>query len=322
MRLELNPKQLKVFYHVGKHLSFTKAAQELYVTQPAVAMQVKALEQACGCALVERRNSRLELTEAGAALFVSSERLVGVLVEAEQALLKLEETREAVLRIGTTKTWARYLMPAFVMRFQRAFPHVRIELLDASSADIAAAVAKGECDLGIVGRVPVDDRLLAIPFPGHEIDELVVVLPQEHPLAQRTSVTLADLAGERIILRRQGSGTRHVIERALAQAGVSLDVVLEAGSSEFIKDLVHQGTGISILARLSVEEDARRGSLAAVSFADGGLFVPLDILLLKKAPHGQALNAFLEFVGQDRDPRRDLVPPLRQHRDPRQVRAF
>ena len=303
MRLELNPKQLRVFYHVGRHLSFTKAAQELFVTQPAVAMQVKALEHACGCQLVVRRNSRLELTEAGATLFVYSERLVGVLEEAEQAILKLEEAREAVLRIGTTKTWARYLMPAFVMGFQRSYPHVRIELLDASSADIAAAVAKGECDLGIVGRVPIDDRLLAIPFPGHEIDELVLVLPPEHRWARRESVELGDLVGERIILRRQGSGTRLVIEKAIADAGVDLDVMLEAGSSEFIKDLVHQGTGISILARLSVEEDARRGSLAAVSFADGGLFVPLDILLLKRAPHGEALNAFLEFVGRGRDPR-------------------
>jgi DNA-binding transcriptional LysR family regulator len=308
VRLELNPKQLRVFYHVGKHLSFTKAAQELYVTQPAVAMQVKALEHSCGCTLVLRRNSRLELTEAGAVLYVYSERLVALLDEAEQALAQLDQTREAVLRIGTTKTWARYLMPAFVLRFQRAYPNVRIELLDASSADIAAAVAKAECDLGIVGRVPFDDRLLAIPFPGHEIDELVLVLPPDHRWARRETVSLAELVGERIILRRQGSGTRHVIEKAIADAGVDLDVMLEAGSSEFIKDLVHQGTGISILARLSVEEDARRGSLAAVSFADGGLYVPLDILLLKRAPHGQAMNAFLEFVGRDRDARQASAP--------------
>ena len=191
MRLELNPKQLKVFYHVGKHLSFTKAAQELYVTQPAVAMQVKAWSTSCGCALVVRRNSRLELTEAGATLFVYSERLVGVLRGGRAGD---SEARRGP-RSGAAHRHDQDLgaLPHAGLRdgLPARLPPRTHRTLDASSADIAAAVAKGECDLGIVGRVPVDDRLLAIPFPGHEIDELVLVLPPDHRWAERETVTSA-----------------------------------------------------------------------------------------------------------------------------------
>jgi DNA-binding transcriptional LysR family regulator len=187
-------------------------------------------------------------------------------------------------------------MPSYILNFQKLNPDVHIQLDDGSSEEMASSVESGGNDLAIVGRIPYEDRFDVIPFPGHEVDELMLVVPPSHPLAARSRVTLTELGGEGFILRQRGTGTRQSIEQAASEHRVDLNVILEAKSPEFIKDLVRQGVGLSILTRLSLEEEIRRGNLVGISFAHGGLFVSLDILVPKGGYRRPAVVSFLDYL--------------------------
>jgi DNA-binding transcriptional LysR family regulator len=279
MRFDLNLKQLKTFYYVAKNLSFTRAAEELFVTQPAVTMQVDALERHYGTRLLTREKKNLALTEAGALLFSYAERIMLLAFEADQAMLNLRTHPRGVLHIGTTKTWARVLMPSYILGFQERFPDIHINLDEGSSEEMAASVIYGRNDLAIVGRVPYDARLEILPFPGHETDELILAVHPDHPLATRTAVSFADIQGEPLILREQGSGIRHVIVRQAEEQGLNLNVLLEAS-----------------LTRISAEEEVKAGIIAAVSFAEGGLWVHVDMALPREGHRTAAVRSLLEYL--------------------------
>lgn len=295
MRFDLNLKQLKVFYYVAKHLSFTRAAEELFITQPAVTMQISALERQYGLRLFSRKKNELALTEAGALLFTYAEKVVETAFEAERALFNLKANPHGVLRVGTTKTFARYLLTPYILRFQQAFPRVRIQLDEGSSEEMAMSLLYGRNDIAIVGRIPHEDRLEAVPFPAHETDELVVVVGTDHEFTRRTKVSLEEIASEPLILREKGSGTRHVIASYFEEKGISPRVLLEAGNLDFIKDLIRKGAGVSILGAISVQEEVSRGLLKAIPI-EGGPSIHIDIVVPRGGHRPAALCALLDFL--------------------------
>lgn len=296
MYFDMNLKHLKVFYYVAKNLSFTKAAQELFVTQPAVAMQIDALEKHYGIPLFSRKKRQLSLTEAGQALFVYAERIVQLAFEAHRTLLDMKEFPAGVLRLGTTKTWARYLMPSYIMAYKRQNPDVQIELSDGTSEDMIFSVLHGQNDVAIVARMPLDPRLQSMPFPGHERDQLVLVVHPRHRLAHRKKIFLRELTQENLILRGRGSGIRETILHAASEQGIHLNVILEAGSAEFIKAMVAQGAGVSILTMLSVDEEERAGRLKSVPLADPGLWLDIDVVTRREGYRSSAVQSFLQFL--------------------------
>ena len=293
MRFNLNLKQLKVFYHVAKHLSFTRAAEELFISQPAVTMQISALERQYGLSLFSRKKNELSLTEAGAVLFPYSEKLVELGFEAERALFNLKANPQGLLRIGTTKAFARYLLSPYILRFQATSPRVRIKIEEGSSEEMAQSVAYGRNDLAIVGRIPFPETLEAIPFPRHETDDLIVAVPPDHPLANRTDVGFEDLANERLILREKGSGIRHLILEGFRERGLTPSILLEAGNVDFIKELVGKGAGITFLARMSVRNEVAQGILKAIPLSDGGLTIHIEIVVPRDGYRPLALTSFL-----------------------------
>jgi DNA-binding transcriptional LysR family regulator len=296
MTPEINPKQLKVFYHVARSLSFRKAADDLFVTQPAARMQVDALEEHCGAKFLSREGRKLELTEAGHALYRYAERLVELLSEAEQTISNIKSHPRGSLRLGTTKTWARYLMPLYMLRFHRLYPELDIQLEEGSSNEMALNVSHGLNDIAIVGRVAYDDDLEVIPFPGQHADELVLVVRPDHPLAGRETISAEDLKSERLILKEKGSGTREVTDQHFRAKGFEPSTLLEASSAPFIKDLVRRGAGISILTYLSIEEEERQGRLVGISFEDEGLWLNIDIVLKGTGHRSGAAREFLGFL--------------------------
>lgn len=298
MPLDINPKQLKVFYFVAKNLSFKKAAEELFVTQPAARMQIDALEQHCGMKFFCREARRLELTEAGQALYPYAERLVELLEEADEVVTNVKTHPRGILRLGTTKTWARYLMPAYILRFRRVCPEVDIRLEEGSSQEMALSVLHGLNDIAIVGRVPYDEHLEAIPFPGQHADELILAVAPDHRLARRETVSAADVCEENLVLKEKGSGTREVVDRYLAERSCTPSVLLEAGSAPFIKDLVKRGAGVSILTYVSIEEEERQGRIVGVSFEGQGLWLNIDIVLRKGGYRPLATQRFLDFLAE------------------------
>jgi len=295
MRFDLNLKQLKVFYYVAKNLSFTRAAEDLFITQPAVTMQISALERQYGLRLFSRKKNELSLTEAGKVLYPYAERVMEIGFEAERALFNLKANPHGVLRLGTTKTIARYLLTPYILRFQVAFPRVRIKVDEGSSEEMAMSVLYGRNDLAIVGRIPYEDRLEAIPFPDHETDELFLAVPPDHPLSTADEVDLREIADVPLILRERGSGTRHVILQCFEQQGLSPRILLEAGNVDFIKDLIQQGAGVGVLGEISVADEVRRGVLKAVPIS-GRPALRIDVVLPKAGHRSVPVKEFLKAI--------------------------
>ncbi len=298
MYFDMNLKHLKVFYYVAKNLSFTKAARELFVTQPAVAMQIDALEKHFGIPLLTREKRQLALTEAGRALYEYSERIVQLAFEASRTVMDIKQFPSGVLRLGTTKTWARYLMPSYILAFQHQSPEIQIHLSDGTSEDMAFSVLHGQNDVAIIARMPLDPRLDCFPFPGHERDQLVLVVPPKHRLSHRKKIYLRELVDEQLILRGRGSGIREAILHAATEQGLHMNVVLEAGSAEFIKAMVVQGAGVSVLTTLSVQEEEMAGRVKSIPLADPGLWLNIDVVSRKDGYRSNAVSSFLTFLAE------------------------
>ena len=296
MRVDLNLKQLRVFYFVGRHLSFTQAARDLFITQPAVTKQIEALEQYCETRLLVRDRHGLTLTEAGSVLFSYAEKIMRLAAEAEQAVAGLKTSPHGVLRLGTTKTFARYLMPPYMLRFHDAFPKIRIQLDEGSSQQMAASVLEGHNDLAVVGRVPYPEGLEAIPFPGRGPDPLVVVVAPGHRLDGANAVKLEDICDEPLLLREKGSGVRRLVLEQFERKGLRPNVLLEAGNVDFTKEMIRRGAGIGILGMMSIEAELREGSLRAVPLESEGFLIHIDLLQPREGYRPVAARSFLEFL--------------------------
>lgn len=289
---ELNLRQLKVFYFVAKHLSVTRAAEKLSVTQPAVTKQIDALERYCTVRLFSRTSRGLELTAAGQMLYAFVERAMLAVFEAEKSIVALRGHFESILRLGTTSTISHSMLPRLIVEHQRLHPTTYIWLAVGSSRAIVDDVVSDKLDLAIVGRVPYPDSVTVLPFPRSRGDELVVALSRHHRLANQPCLRLEDVCEEPLILREEGSSSRTVLMEHAHREGVNLNAVLESSSPQSIVSLVKGGAAVSILTRLLIQDAIDSGELAGVPFAGEGLWVQVDLVLPKRNHHSIGVKTF------------------------------
>ncbi|MGB8433492.1 MAG: LysR family transcriptional regulator [Burkholderiales bacterium] len=250
-------RQLKVFEAVARLLSFSRAAEELHLTQPAVSMQVKALEAQAGLPLFEQIGKRIHLTEAGEALQRHGRTIGDELRAAEEVLDGLRGLKHGRLAISVVST-ATYVAPPLLARFIGAHPGVALRLAVDNRAEVLRQLADNEVDLAIIGRPPEDLEITAEAFAQHPH---VVIAPPQHPLAGRRRVRLERLATETFIVREPGSGTRGLLERLFASHGLPLNVSMEMASNESIKQAVLAGMGVSLLSLHTVGLELETGRL-------------------------------------------------------------
>lgn len=292
--------RLTVFRAVARQRSFRRAADELYLTQPAVTQQIRALEERVGLPLFDRSGRQVTLTEAGSVLLRHVERSGRVLEQAEAALAALRDEISGTLRVAASTTIAQYILPPLVAAFLRLHPAVRIEMESSNTEAVAEAVTQGRAALGLVEGPPHSAQLRAEKWMS---DELVLPVPPGHEWAGLRAVTLAQLATAPILMRERGSGTREVIERALEAAGLAprdLTLVLEVNSTEAMLGAIEAGAGIGFVSRYAVGRQLAAGSL--ILAAVRGLSIRRDLLLLAPAgpePAGPA-GAMLELLRQHR----------------------
>jgi len=197
------------------------------------------------------------------------------------------------LTIGTTRSFARHLMPRLLSRFQQTYPGIKLVLKEGSSQEIADAVAEYRCDLGIIARLPEMNKLKVIPYSK---EKFCLVASPNHRFAHSREVSYRDLEDEAIIIREEGSGSRYAILSLLRSRGVAPSILIEAGSNEFIKEYVMQGRGISFLYRPEIEIEAKMGLLKPLRIRGGPIFVQTDIVLPRDTPLSPATEAFLKIV--------------------------
>jgi len=253
-------KQLRAFAAVARHRSFTEAARELHLTQPAVSMQVKALEGLAGMPLVERAGREVAVTPAGAELLVHARAALRALDDARDALAALRGLSSGRVSIAVVST-AKYFAPKLLARFARAHPALDLRLYVANRETVLRRLVDDEVDLAIMGTPPRHLETTAFAFAKHP---LVVVAPPDHPLARGRRVPVRALDGAPFLVREPGSGTRAAMERYFRAHRVRPGRTTELESNETIKQAVMAGMGLAFLSRHAVGLELRAGALAVL----------------------------------------------------------
>lgn len=256
--------RLKVFIAAARTLSFTRTAEQLYISQPAVSKHIGELESRYKVQLFARRGSRLELTDAGRTMLEAAERLADDYRRLEYEMSLCSGLTEGELRLGASTTIAQYLLPPILARFTARFPGVRVSLLSGNSADVEQALGEHAVDLGLVESL---SRRQGLHYTLFKPDELVLVARPGGKYARTESVTPEELTRIPLVLRENGSGTLEVIAAALAARGIrlsQLDVAMRLGTTEGIKGFVRNSDAMAIVSVISVVDCLRSGALRIV----------------------------------------------------------
>jgi DNA-binding transcriptional LysR family regulator len=288
-------RRLQVFQTVARLLSFTKAAEELHMTQPAVTFQVRQLEEQYNTRLFDRTHNRISLTEAGKKVFEYADQIFELYAEMDNSVRELTGDVSGVLILGASTTIAEYMLPVLLGDFKKEYPEVSIRLKVSNSDGIVSQVENNTIDLGVV-EAPVNNKNLVVEVC--RIDELVVIMPPGHELATRTSIHPKELVEYPFICREEGSGTREVMLESMHADGVAnnaLNVVMELGSLEAIKGSVEAGMGISILSSATIDKELKLGSLVAVKL-DPPIRRPFSFVHQKQKFRVRAMDELLTFA--------------------------
>ena len=299
-------RRLQVFHAVAKHLSFTKAAEAVCMTQPAVTFQVRQLEEHFNTRLFDRTQGRITLTPAGQVALQYAERILALSAELDSRLREITGQEAGPLLVGASTTIAEYLLPQVMGEFKARHPAILPRLFVANSEVVQERVAERSLDLGFIEG---DSRL---PMLTSEVcceDELQVVCAPSHPLARLAAVAPEALLEHGFVGREPGSGTREVVDHYLAKAGLALDslqVVMEASSPEALKGMVATGVGFTVMSRATVSKETRLGELIAIPLAPR-LIRNLVVVYPKDRIRSRLVNAFSAFARERLDTRSEVA---------------
>ncbi len=289
----LNFNQLRVFCQTARYLSCTKAAEKLYITQPAVTAQLKLLEDSCKLKLFKKKGRRIFLTDEGRTLYDYATKVFEYEKEIESVIEEMRELKRGVLRLGTTKAYARYFMPFLITRFRETYPHIKIHLDEGSSLDMIHSLLDLRNEVAVIAIAEESPDICFIPF-SHE--ELVLITAPDHRLARRKSVLVRELREEPIIMKEKGSGTRKLVNELFAKKGLAPNILMETSNTEFIKQLVQRGDGVSFVVREAVTAELQEGNLDAVTIRGQKLFLDVSIAYLKDQHLSPPAHAFLDML--------------------------
>lgn len=288
-------RRLQVFYTVAKQLSFTKAAEQLFMTQPAVTFQVKQLEEHFNTRLFERGHGKIALTPAGKLVMDYAEKILGLSEEMEKRVVELSGTMGGPLLLGASTTIAEFILPQILGEFKARHPQVHAHMAVANSETIENRVTDHTLDLGLI------ESPSHLPSVQTEVcceDELVVICAPSHKLARHASVTPQQIMAEPFVSRELGSGTREFTDQYLRKCKVlpeDLSIVMELGSSEAIKGVVETGLGVAIMSRARVAKERKLGTLVVVPLQPR-LIRTFSFIYPKEKFRSKLLTTFVEFA--------------------------
>jgi len=259
----MSDRRLQVFHAVARLLSFTKAAEVLHMTQPAVTFQIRQLEDQFDTRLFDRTHNKVSLTEAGHITFRYAEQIFERYSEMENAIKELTSDISGSLTLGASITISEYMLPALLGEFRANNPEVLLRLRVSNTEGIVSMVENNVIDLGVV-EGPVNNKNLLVEVCRQ--DDLIAIVPVGHKLSHRKSVTADDVLAHQFVCREEGSGTREVITEYFKEHGIERKAVscLELGSPEAVKGAVEAGIGVSIVSSVSIAKELKLGMLVAI----------------------------------------------------------
>ncbi|HKV43187.1 MAG TPA: LysR family transcriptional regulator [bacterium] len=283
---------LQTFHLVARLQSFSAAARQLGLSQPAVTQQIRRLERSLGLRLFDRVGRRIAVTDAGQTLDTYALRIVHLLDAARGAMDNLAGLRTGHLEVGASRTAGAYYIAHLLDRFKQRYPGVRVSLSVGNSESILAELIDFRLHMGLVAGPCGNPQLASLPLIR---DRLLVVLPPGHRLGHRSAVSVRDLRREPMILREPGSATRRLIEHAFQSRGLEVTPAMELESNEAIKSAVADGIGVGILVRAAVAQDLETGRLVARPLAEP-LYLDFSLVYHRDRTVAPVVAAFLALL--------------------------
>ena len=288
-------RRLQVFFAVAKQGSFTRAAESLFMTQPAVTFQIKQLEEQFNCRLFERQHLKIALTDEGRLVYGYAEKILALSDEMEGKIAEMTGQMGGVLTIGACTTLGEHVLPSVLSDFNADHPQVQLRLCVGNSEMIRTRAIESSLDVAFMGGEG-DPKLLTTEVVGSE--GIVVVCDPTHPFAKQASVNPEDLLEYEYVAREIGSGTRACVMAYFRERGLDpeqLKVVMELGNSAALKEVVKKGLGFTLMSRLAVVDELARGELMAVPL-NPPLQRPISMLMPKERFRSRTISAFVDFT--------------------------
>lgn len=289
--------KLKVFCTVAETKSFSKASEIIRLTQPAVSLQIQALEEIYGTKLFNRSGCIITLTKAGELLYKYAKEINALYMSAEKEIGEFTGIVKGIMTIGASSTIGNYLLPAVISEFRRKYQKVTIHLIIGNTKNVVELLNSSSIDIALVeGEVKKQKLIVEKLIP----DEMVLIMSPLHPWAKRASVSIFDVAKEPFIFREEGSGTRQMIEKHFARHGISpqsIKIAFIMASTESIKSAVEEGLGVSIISRWATRKENRYGTLKTAAFKEDRFIRDFSLLYRKtKSSSSFTLDKFISFL--------------------------
>lgn len=295
-------RQFKVFESVVRNHSYTNAAKELHLTQPAVSMQVKQLEENAGLPLLEQIGKKIYPTTAGKAMYKASVDILSRIGELDNTVEELKGEVKGALQVSVVTT-SKYFMPQLLGAFLQRYPDVEPKLKFTNRANVVERLTNNIDDFVVMGQMPDDEKFDSYPFLENII---VIAAPPNHPLAKKKNIELKDLVNERFLSREQGSGTRQVFDRMMEKEGLNTEPYMELGSSEAIKQAVMAGLGVAVLSLYSLKLELDAGKLVLLDVKGFPVRRRWYVVHLKGKKLPLVPQTFLNFILMESDEILDL----------------
>ena len=289
----MDVRDLQVFLSVSKHLNYTRAGEELNLSQPSVSVRIRQLETQLDVKLFEQLGKKVALTDAGQLLVPYARRVMASVEDAHHAIDELQGLERGSLRIGASTTPGMYLVPQVVARFKQRYPKIDLHLRIKDTREVEESVLRNEFDFGFVGGHLAASEVTALPWL---TDELLLVVPRAHQFARKKTVNKQELQKESFILRESGSATRAVIVDQLRKSDFDVITIMEMENPESVKKAVQSGLGIAFISKFAVATELKAKSLIAVRVQGLSIHRELKIVHRKDKHLGRAAVAFIEMA--------------------------
>ncbi|MBI9058905.1 MAG: LysR family transcriptional regulator [Labilibaculum sp.] len=285
----------EVFIAVAENLNFSKAAEELFISQPAVTKHIKELESKLETALFERKGNKVYLTKSGKLVYRSLKQIKQQYRDLEYELGRLSEAFNGSLRIGASSTISQYLIPSVIASFHRRYPKIKLDLFNGNSFEMEQKLLDNEIDLALVENEKSNSNIKYMDFLD---DEIVVVTGTQSVYAKRKNIKLSDIQEIPLVLREKGSGSLQVIQKALAKQNIDLEklnILIHLGSTEAIKNFLCNFDGIALISEKSIEKEIKLKSLCKLNVSELNIHRKLR-MALRKGPELKIPGLFIDFL--------------------------
>ncbi len=284
--------QLKLFESVSRLGSYTRAAEELFLTQPAVSIQIKRLEEQTGLPLFEKVGKKIFPTAAGKAMYSASVDILDRVNLLKNSIEELKGTVKGPIQLSVVTT-AKYFLPKLLGAFLQKYPDVEPKLKFTNRARVIERLMNNDDDFVVMGQIPDDDVLETYPFLNNVLS---IVAPANHPLVNKKNITIKELSEQQFLIRESGSGTRYVFDQLMKEHGITIEPYMELGSSEALKQAVMAGLGIAVLSLHSVQLERDVNKLAVLDVVGFPIKRRWYAVHLKGRKLSLVARTFLEYI--------------------------